>query len=214
MADERSENAFSAFPAISNEDRAMNSGIFSWRPSADGANRADSCSVESIIIVVAGGQDVPGRVARGLLLAGELRDMPDDAKLGLAVGVTLVIVVAVVFFRKEPPFLDPAAATIAKPIPTATPPVPATPAERHISTTGRVREAVLSETTAEERQHTVRAGETLFSLAQRYYGDGDKSALIFQVNRQRLDSASELPAGTILVIPELSHSPGQAADNP
>jgi len=45
--------------------------------------------------------------------------MPNDAKLGLVVGVGLVIAVAVVFFRKEapePPAGEPAAAAIAKPI--------------------------------------------------------------------------------------------------
>ncbi|HWG44692.1 MAG TPA: hypothetical protein VN688_18095 [Gemmataceae bacterium] len=41
--------------------------------------------------------------------------MPNDAKLGLVVGVSLVIVVAVFFFRKDAPALDPAAATIVKP---------------------------------------------------------------------------------------------------
>jgi hypothetical protein len=48
--------------------------------------------------------------------------MPNDAKLGLVVGVSLVIVVAVFFFRKEAPAVDPAAATIVKPAPDLTPP--------------------------------------------------------------------------------------------
>jgi hypothetical protein len=48
--------------------------------------------------------------------------MPNDAKLGLVVGVSLVIVIAVFFFRKEAPALDPAAATIVKPLSDAAPP--------------------------------------------------------------------------------------------
>jgi hypothetical protein len=48
--------------------------------------------------------------------------MPNDAKLGLVVGVSLVIVVAVFFFRAETPAVDPAAATIVKPPPDLTPP--------------------------------------------------------------------------------------------
>jgi hypothetical protein len=40
--------------------------------------------------------------------------MPNDAKLGLVVGLSLVIVVAVFFFRAEAPANDPAAATIVK----------------------------------------------------------------------------------------------------
>ena len=48
--------------------------------------------------------------------------MPNDAKLGMVVGVSLVIVVAVFFFRQQAPAIDPAAATIVKPEPAATPP--------------------------------------------------------------------------------------------
>ncbi|HEY7425583.1 MAG TPA: hypothetical protein VH682_15230 [Gemmataceae bacterium] len=48
--------------------------------------------------------------------------MPNDAKLGLVVGVSLVLVVAVFFFRKEAAGVDPAAATIVKPAPDLTPP--------------------------------------------------------------------------------------------
>jgi hypothetical protein len=51
--------------------------------------------------------------------------MPKDAKFGLVVGVSLVIVVSVFFFRKDGPALDPAAATIVKPAPDI-PPVPLT----------------------------------------------------------------------------------------
>jgi hypothetical protein len=47
--------------------------------------------------------------------------MPKDAKFGMVVGVSLVIVVAVLFFRKEAPAIDPAAATIVKPAPDLTP---------------------------------------------------------------------------------------------
>ncbi|HTU18756.1 MAG TPA: hypothetical protein VMG10_11905 [Gemmataceae bacterium] len=51
--------------------------------------------------------------------------MPKDAKFGMVVGVSLVIVVAVFFFRKEAPAIDPAAATIVKPAPEiSSPPIP------------------------------------------------------------------------------------------
>src|SRR5262249_46589556 len=53
---------------------------------------------------------------------GVLSPMPNDAKLGLVVGVSLVLVVAVFFFRKEAAGVDPAAATIVKPAPDLTPP--------------------------------------------------------------------------------------------
>ncbi len=47
--------------------------------------------------------------------------MPKDAKFGMVVGLSLVIVVAVFFFRKEAPAVDPAAATIVKPAPDIAP---------------------------------------------------------------------------------------------
>lgn len=43
--------------------------------------------------------------------------MPKDAKYGMVVGISLVIIVSVFFFRKEAPAVDPAAATIVKPAP-------------------------------------------------------------------------------------------------
>jgi len=48
--------------------------------------------------------------------------MPKDARFGMVVGVSLVIVAAVFFFRKEAPAIDPAAATIVKPAPDINPP--------------------------------------------------------------------------------------------
>ena len=48
--------------------------------------------------------------------------MPRDAKFGMVVGLSLVIVVAVFFFRKEAPAVDPAAATIVKPVSDMNPP--------------------------------------------------------------------------------------------
>jgi hypothetical protein len=48
--------------------------------------------------------------------------MPKDAKFGMVVGVSLVIVVSVFFFRKEAPAIDPAAATITKPVSEMSPP--------------------------------------------------------------------------------------------
>jgi hypothetical protein len=57
----------------------------------------------------------------GVAVFLELLAMPKDAKFGLVVGVSLVIVVAVFFFRKEAPAIDPAAATIVKPAPDIAP---------------------------------------------------------------------------------------------
>jgi nucleoid-associated protein YgaU len=125
--------------------------------------------------------------------------MPNDAKLGLVVGVALVIAVAVIFFRKDTP-ANPAA-TNGQPAPAATPAPPPAPRAALAQTTGRTLDGPIPG--VDGRCHTVREGETLTGLAQHYYGDGDKSATLYQVNRSRLDSPDELPPGTVLLIPDL-----------
>jgi len=49
--------------------------------------------------------------------------------------------------------------------------------------------------------HTVRSGETLYAIAQRYYGDGQKYQAIVQANRRALASAGSLQVGQQLTIP-------------
>ncbi|HZY86956.1 MAG TPA: LysM domain-containing protein [Gemmataceae bacterium] len=123
--------------------------------------------------------------------------MPNDAKLGLVVGVALVIAVAVVFFRREAPAGGPA--TNVQPGPAMMPPAPTTTnAFARTTSRGGEREGWAGQ----GRLHTVRDGETLFGLARRYYGDGEKSSELFRVNRGRLLAPDRLPAGTVLVIPD------------
>jgi nucleoid-associated protein YgaU len=119
--------------------------------------------------------------------------MPNDAKLGLVVGVALVIAVAVVFFRREAPAGGPA--TNVQPGPAVMPPAPTT-TNAFARTMSRGGEAA-------GRVHTVRDGETLFGLARRYYGDGEKSSALYRANEGRLVSPDRLPPGTVLVIPDL-----------
>ncbi len=118
--------------------------------------------------------------------------MPNDAKLGLVAGLALVITAAVVYFRHDPPGPGNPAAEPAASVKSAAPP-PAAPAPEP----GRVAKA---KTTS--LRHTVADGDTLFSLAERYYGDGGRSGEIFQANRRVLRTPEELPPGTELVIPE------------
>ena len=64
---------------------------------------------------------------RGAFPSAEM-NMPNDARLGLVLGVGLVIAVAVIFFPRDlitrKPLVDPAAASTIRPV---KPPVPAAP---------------------------------------------------------------------------------------
>jgi nucleoid-associated protein YgaU len=123
--------------------------------------------------------------------------MPNDARLGLVVGVTLVILVAVLFSRREsvPP---PTATTVQAPpgasvkmgaIPKA--PVPGVPSAPHKAGYGGLPQS-----------HTVEEGETLMSLAVRYYGDAGHVSTLYRANQDRILSIDRVPVGTVLRLPE------------
>jgi nucleoid-associated protein YgaU len=104
----------------------------------------------------------------------------------MVIGVSAVIVFAVLFFRKDVPVLTsnvqaPTTAAVAVPIP----PVPGLPSMIPAN-----------------RKHTVEEGETLVSIAVKYYGDGNQSSFLFRSNRDRLMAPDRVPLGTILYIPE------------
>src|SRR5262245_14447119 len=106
----------------------------------------------------------------------------------MAVGVSLVIAVAVVFFHKELPAVNPtgenAAATAVQP----SPPDPgAHPGSAHRPALGKTM--ARGEEGASQpagRRHTVQPGDTLFSLAQHYYGNPDRFGEIYRINRDVL----------------------------
>jgi nucleoid-associated protein YgaU len=111
--------------------------------------------------------------------------MPNDAKIGLVVGVGLVIAVAVVFYRKDAPTASPAAIDKAAPV---------TPAGRSSGNNAAVAKAT------SVLRHTVQAGETLTDLARQYLGDPSKVTAIREWN-PNLQGSDNPPAGTILIIP-------------
>jgi nucleoid-associated protein YgaU len=130
--------------------------------------------------------------------------MPNDAKLGLVVGVGVVIAIAVIFSRKDigpgrP--LAPEAAAASVGTPNAPPPAPAAGTNRPIKAKSTARTLTPSEESATDRHHIVREGETLFSLAEQYYGDKEKFIELYQANRDVLKAPDPLVPGTDLVIP-------------
>lgn len=54
---------------------------------------------------------------------------------------------------------------------------------------------------AGERFHVVEPGDSLWKIALRYYGSGDRAAEIFEANRDVLKSPTSLKLGTRLRIP-------------
>jgi nucleoid-associated protein YgaU len=116
--------------------------------------------------------------------------MPKDAKLGLVVGVGLVIAFAVLSFRKDPN-LAPAAGNVR-----TSPPSPG-------SAVIRPQASALPGLPPVGRSHTVLEGETLCSLAVRYYGDPARSSFLYHANQDRIRAPDHVPIGTVLVIPEL-----------
>jgi nucleoid-associated protein YgaU len=131
--------------------------------------------------------------------------MPNDAKLGLVVGVGLVIVVAVIVFRKEAPPVAPTAfqvsarehalggdERVARRVQMVPVPGPI------IGMSGML--APLSR--GGDRSHTVQEGDTLFSLATRYYGDREKWRALHRANSDRVPNPGRLPMGAVLIIPD------------
>lgn len=121
--------------------------------------------------------------------------MPNDARLGLVVGVTLVIVIAVLFFGRD-----------GKPSAAAgnvqTPGAAVGPADAAAGDAGPARGAPALPGRA--RSHKVREGESLASVARRYYGEGpSRVSFLYRSNRDRLRAPDHVPIGTVLRVPEL-----------
>jgi nucleoid-associated protein YgaU len=119
--------------------------------------------------------------------------MPRDAKLGFVVGVALVILIAVIFYQST------RTAGAAGSLQTS----PEGPSPKTTSLQPSVVPGVPSTLASPRRSHTVREGETLSSLAARYYGDASWSSLLFRANRSQLTAPDRLPVGTVLLIPDL-----------
>lgn len=61
----------------------------------------------------------------------------------------------------------------------------------------------IAETAEVLARHTVVPGDTLYALAQHYYGDPSRHPVIFEHNRDSLDSPDELYVGWVLRIPKI-----------
>lgn len=132
--------------------------------------------------------------------------MPGDARLGLTVGLVLVVLVAVVFFRKDPPPEQEVAVqgSAQRPTPGVPPLAGSKDSPAHAVGHTLTRAGGSAGYT---HMHTVQPGDTLYSLARRYYRDPGKFVEIFLANRESLADPSVLVAGTVLTIPNLPGPP-------
>ncbi len=128
--------------------------------------------------------------------------MPNDAKLALVVGVALVVAVGIVFFHKDlvgghwPDDRPPA--NVGNP--PAAPPASGTQQRR---VPGRPTASILRA----RHEHVVAEGDTLYTLAERYYGDGERFLDLYQANRAVIQRPDRLEIGTVLIIPESTETP-------
>jgi nucleoid-associated protein YgaU len=139
--------------------------------------------------------------------------MPNDAKLGLVIGVSMVIAVAAIFFRRDPEPGQPAALEDKSASTGAnTTPVPPAPARKK-SRGVPAKKTARTVGDSDSKLHTVQEGDTLFTLAQHYYGDGDKFVDIYRANKDVLKTPDQLPTGTALVIPDLTENEEAVSDD-
>ncbi|HEX5273371.1 MAG TPA: LysM peptidoglycan-binding domain-containing protein [Gemmataceae bacterium] len=132
--------------------------------------------------------------------------MPNDAKLAMVIGVGIVVAVAIVFFHKDlingygSGDRSPANGVNA---PDSDPSAPGGGPRRLTAArpTSQVKAAIGS------RRHTVAEGDTLYGLAEQYYGDGEHFIDIYDANRDVLKRPDRLEAGTVLAIPDLPAAP-------
>lgn len=118
--------------------------------------------------------------------------MPRDARLGFVVGVALVILIAVVFYHG-----DGKAGTAGS--------LAGADARKKDPASARQQETAgpVPSPRARVRTHVVAEGETLTSIAQKYYDDGSRDKALYAANKSNLRSIADVPIGTVLVIPDL-----------
>jgi nucleoid-associated protein YgaU len=108
----------------------------------------------------------------------------------------------------ELPQIDPAELEASAPPPEA---VPATPSVMGPGTAGTPAVEVETPSTGPAtatppvggagQTYTMQRGDTLYSLARRFYGDGKLWTRIADANKDKIRDVTAIPVGTVLVIP-------------
>ncbi len=140
--------------------------------------------------------------------------MQNDAKMGLVIGVIVVIAIAVVFFRKDAGASASYSSEAAAAAVTAPKSISSTPVQAVNRSAEAQIPAGTNETSAVAgKHHIVKDGDTLFSLAEHYYGDKNRFIRIYQANQAALKTPDALPVGADLVIPDVPDEGHGVKDN-
>lgn len=67
--------------------------------------------------------------------------------------------------------------------------------------TQQIEEAPVPAAETPQRTHTVKSGDTLWKIAQTYYGNGGQFPKIFDANRDKLSDPDKIKVGQILAVP-------------
>jgi len=189
--------------------------------------------------------DSEGFALKGLTLKGTALGkglkMQRDVKIGVAIGVLLIALIAIFWWAKHstvteptetakegesalPPPVEPVAPTTTGT--TATPGGPAMgPSAAGPATTPATGPQAMPPATgpttvpaptpatgtgpaptpapSAQRTHKVEAGESLWTIAKKYYNDGTKSNLILNANKDKITDPAKLKIGMELVIPDV-----------
>jgi len=97
--------------------------------------------------------------------------------------------------EEELPQIDPAELQATAPTPATVEPTPMAQVETPAPDVPVATTPTTSET------YTMQPGDTLYSLARRYYGDGKLWTRIAAANRDKFRDVTTIPVGTVLVIP-------------
>jgi len=164
--------------------------------------------------------------------------MHRDVKIGIAIGVLLIALVAIYWWAREspqvpvsaperieseailPPPVEPVAPAGAEEEP-ALPEVPevavpeeapplAPRAERPVAEEASALARPAEPAQPSGRTHVVARGDTLMRIARKYYGDESNWKVILEANRDKISDPNSIPVGVELFVPDLAAARLQA----
>jgi LysM repeat protein len=83
---------------------------------------------------------------------------------------------------------------------------------KHVTTTTSSKPKAETESTSATRTYTVEPGDTLASIAQRFYGTDNDWTVLFQANKGKVTNPNQIYPGELLLVP-YSTSGGSAASS-